>query len=120
MASEIVELKLEDFDIATEQSPVTGIDPDVINKACAELEEHANSLTTFITNLIDEKERIVHGWDGQAVETLNAMFPELIEAFSKVPKCVQSIADWAMSYKSVMEAVDDLAVENLKILGGKN
>lgn len=120
MASEIVELKLPDFDLTTVPCSETGVDPEVVARACEGLESHAKSLTGFVTNLCDEKDRLVNGWSGEAADMLNSMFPELIDAFSEVPGCVQSIADWATSYTNAIVEIDKLTTDNFGLLGGRN
>lgn len=118
MAEQLTVLELPDFKPSASQSESDGVDPEKVARACAELEEYVTNLGTFIENMIDKKEQIVQGWEGQAKEVFNKDFPELVEAFREIPECVQSIVEWASSFNNIMVSIDETSTEGFETIFG--
>jgi len=118
MASELVKLSLPEFNLNVAGGTETGIDPTVVSQACDGLTEQVQVLKNFSMELTDRQQQIMQGWEGEAAEKLQTMFPTLIDAFDEIPTCVNSIAEWATSYASALIAIDQMGSENFGILGG--
>lgn len=88
-----------------------GGSPDMVRKACIQLNELADEMSNFCSRLDEKKEDVLVGWDGKAAGEFQKKFPELLQAFSQVEPTIRSVAEWARNTMDSYVNADERTAE---------
>lgn len=86
---------LDDLALSNADVESRGTNPGIVESASETLTTESNEINSFIAELEDTKSQLLANWEGESAEKFASKFPQLIEAFGQIPKCVSSIAEWA-------------------------
>lgn len=97
---------LDSFELPVADVESRGTNPETVESACSTLEAESKSIEGFKTELETTKTQLLMNWSGNSAENFAAQFPQLIEAFDKIPVCITSIANWAQEVKEAYVKID--------------
>ena len=103
---------LDDLTLSAADVESRGTDTGIVDTACAELTNATTSIAAFIEELETTKNQLLENWEGSSADGFATKFPELISAFSQIPTCVNSIAEWASELSKKYIEIDNASFAN--------
>lgn len=97
---------LDDFTLPAADVESRGTNSTIVESACSDLEAESAKIESFVNELDITKTQLLLNWDGDSAAKFETKFPNLIQAFQDIPKCINSIATWAEEVKDAYIKID--------------